>query len=216
MRAVIALVSFQHESLQQFLGELSAHTSTPGGGTVAALAAAMATSLGAMVASFSQGEKYNQVRSMMMEIEQACQGSRDRFLLLADHDADAFKGLLAASRLPADPGGVRLEALQAALKIACQVPERLGEEILSLQQRFRLLREQGNRHLLSDVGAALSLFGAALEISSLNMRINLRQMNDEQDRQDRQATVEMFLRAATLMRKQVSEIHAQLKGEETR
>jgi formiminotetrahydrofolate cyclodeaminase len=134
-------------------------------------------------------------------------------LLLADHDADAFKGLLAASRLPADPGGVRLEAIQAALKIACQVPERLGEEILSLQQRFRLLREQGNRHLLSDVGAALSLFGAALEISSLNMRINLRQMNDEQDRQ---ATVEMFLCAATLMRKQVSEIHAQLKGEETR
>ncbi len=170
---------FKELTLDEFFNKLASKTPTPGGGTVGALCGALAASLGVMASALSQGEKYASVAREMQEAEQFFLEKRDRFLHLADEDANSFEAVMQAYRLPKDEPDKRREAIQLALKEACRVPLEIGREVIVLIPYLRVLLGKGNRNALSDVGTALSVSKSGLEASIFNVRINLQSIKDE-------------------------------------
>ena len=91
----------QQMTLADFTRELSENAPVPGGGGAAALCGALAAALSSMVASLTVGKKkYEAVREDMDALIQDAGRLREEFLSLIDEDAEAFKPLAAAYRLP--------------------------------------------------------------------------------------------------------------------
>ena len=96
----------EHKNLvERTLGEfahlLASEAPTPGGGSAAALAAALGTCLCAMVARLTVGrEKYHDSRESMEMMREAADDLSARFLALVDKDSDAYNHVLAALGLP--------------------------------------------------------------------------------------------------------------------
>ncbi len=91
---------------QVFLDELADGTPTPGGGSAAAYAAAMAASLVGMVARLTIGKKkYAAVEGRMRAIVAQADGLRAALAAAVERDAQAFEGVLTASRLPKATAG---------------------------------------------------------------------------------------------------------------
>lgn len=170
---------FKDLTLEEFFKELSSGAPTPGGGTVGALCGAIAASLGAMVAALSQGGKYVSVAKEMQDSEQFFLEKKNCFLRLADEDAESFKAVMLAYKMPKDDPVKRKEAIQSAMKGACQVPAETSRRLMALIPHLRKLLHVGNRSALSDVGTALSVSKSGLEASSFNLRINLLSIQDD-------------------------------------
>lgn len=219
--------NYQEMVLGTFLNELSSRAATPGGGAAAGLVAAMGASLGAMAAALSQGIRHSRravagcsvagkntlPRAIMKELEERFLESRDRCLFFADQDSAAFQHWMAATRMSYEDPAAREEALRAAMEGACRPPMALGEEVSGLQDALATLQEHGNVRVLSDVGAALALLTAALEISILNLRINQQGITDPYFLGRLIQSVASFDRACAVMREWESQIRARLEGE---
>jgi formiminotetrahydrofolate cyclodeaminase len=116
----MSAVEYRTESLQQFLDDLAAGTSTPGGGAVAALAAAMAAGLVAMVARFS-----GKTVPSAADLAQQADGLRRSATLLADDDARAYEAVKSAYAVPKGTDG-RPERIRTALEGATDIPLRVA------------------------------------------------------------------------------------------
>jgi formiminotetrahydrofolate cyclodeaminase len=89
---------------------------------------------------------------------------------------------MAAYRLPrmtdADAAS-RKAAIQAMTRLATEVPLRTARAIANLLALCIPLARDGNRHAVSDVGAALLLIQAAIPIALLNVETNLSALEDQ-------------------------------------
>jgi glutamate formiminotransferase/formiminotetrahydrofolate cyclodeaminase len=180
--------------LGTLLDDVAAPTPTPGGGTVAALAGALAASLDVMVANLSIGKKkYAAHEPELREIKRSAGTLRDRLLGLARRDSEAFEGVLRARRaagaLPEhEPGRVNLLA-EADLE-AARVPLETAEaclEVLGLAEQAARL---GNVNAVSDAGVAGLMAAAGGEGALLNVQINLKSLPDNADKNDIQRNLQ--------------------------
>lgn len=141
--------SFLDERLGRFLTRVGERTPAPGGGSVAAVAVALAGGLTAMAARFSSrqvGETEAEVRARQADL------LVQRAAALADADASAYGRVLASA-----PGAER----QAALHRASDVPTELaqiGRDVAALARR---LSAEGNPNLRGDADTAALLADAA-------------------------------------------------------
>src|SRR6202035_4367288 len=86
---------------QPFLDAVSAPTATPGGGSVAALAGALAASLGEMVAGLSRKKKSQSAFAEDLGASIAAMRQASRKLATAiDRDAQSYEAVMAALKLP--------------------------------------------------------------------------------------------------------------------
>src|SRR5438128_9666944 len=90
-------------SIGTFLNALAARQPIPGGGSVAALAGALASAMGEMVINYSLGKKdlaeyVDELRPALDEFHRA----RRLLLGLMVEDQDAYEALTAARKLPKD------------------------------------------------------------------------------------------------------------------
>ncbi len=207
------MINFGAMAVCEFLKELSSRAATPGGGAAAGLVAAMGASLGAMVAALSQGTRFASVDSSMKELEGRFLESRDRYLIYADQDSAAFQHWMAAIRISSVDPTAREQGLQAAVAESCRLPIALGADIAGLQDALATLQEHGNVRVLSDVGAALVLLTAALEISILNLRINQHTITDPGLRGELIESIALLDHACAVMREREFQIRARLEGE---
>lgn len=163
-------------SRQIFLDELAAGTPTPGGGSAAAYAAAMAAGLVGMVARLTIGrKKYAAVEARMRAI--AAQADELGAVLAAgvERDAASFEAVLAASRLPHDTTAdkaARLEALEAATLEAARIPLEAARQAAVVCELATEAAEHGNVNALSDAISAAALALAGLTAAAANVRIN--------------------------------------------
>ncbi len=171
-------------SIGSFLEELASSSPAPGGGSVAALSAALGNALTAMVCRLTLGrKKYAGVEARMGEILAQAESLQQKAARLVDEDCQVFCGVMEAFRLPKnteEEGIARHAAIQDATRQAVQVPlevMRLAEASLLLVQE---VAEGGNRNSISDSGVAVWMIRAALEGAALNVRINLSGL-DSQD-----------------------------------
>lgn len=165
-----------------FLDAIAEPTATPGGGSAAALAGALAASLGQMVAALSRKRKslaahVESLTALLGELEAA-----GRALSAAiDRDAAAYAAVVAASRLPKatpDEERQRAEAIQVATRQAAEVPLEVGGRAAAVLDLLGRLAPISNPHMRSDLATAEALARAAVRGAAENVRINLEAMDD--------------------------------------
>jgi glutamate formiminotransferase/formiminotetrahydrofolate cyclodeaminase len=159
-----------------FLDSLASATPTPGGGSAAAYAGAMAAALVAMVARLTIGKKkYAAVQERMREIETSGEALRADLTAAVSEDAAAFDAVMAAVRLPKETPEDeerRSEAIEAATVHAAEVPLGVAGRALEVLRLVAEAAGGGNLNAISDAGSAAALAGACLSGAALNVRIN--------------------------------------------
>jgi glutamate formiminotransferase/formiminotetrahydrofolate cyclodeaminase len=161
----------------EFLEALASAAPTPGGGSAAAHAGALAAALVAMVGRLTAGKKkYADVESQMNALVQRADALRAEFVDAIAKDTAAFDAVMAAMKLPKDTDKdkkARQAALETATLEAARQPlavARLAEECLTLAREAARL---GNTNAISDAGTAAALARASLTGAGLNVRINV-------------------------------------------
>jgi formiminotetrahydrofolate cyclodeaminase len=169
-------------SLAAFLDRLASSAPEPGGGAAAALVGATGAALVSMVANLTIGrEKFAASAGSMEQALARATALRTALLAAVDQDAEAFRGVMAAYRLPRETDEqktTRKRAIQEALRVAAQVPAavvRLCEEVAALS---RVAAEHGNPQVVSDAAVAAVLADAAAQSAALNVRINVAAIAD--------------------------------------
>ncbi len=162
-----------------FVNAVAASTSTPGGGSVAALAGALAAALGQMVAGLSRSKKAfaqhePQLSRALDRLARLCEELKQAI----DQDAGSFQAVQAAHRLPKESPG-RDEAIQQALRGATEVPFGVAKRTGEVRQVLEELAPITSPSMASDLNVGILLAEAALEGALANVEINLRSISDE-------------------------------------
>ncbi len=163
--------------LTEFVDELSTESPAPGGGSVAALAAALGAALVAMVANLSHPKKgFEERQGRLEEIAVRGQALKDRMLAAVDADTAAFDALLEAMRLPKGTEAeqtVRAEAIARATVAAIEVPLGVLEGCPEILELCLEIGEIGLPASRSDAGTGAQMARAAAAAAYQNVCINL-------------------------------------------
>jgi len=169
-------------SIEGFLDRLASSDAEPGGGAAAALVAAIGAALVSMVASLTVGkEKYAAVQAEMEEAKAKAQGLVRDLAAAIDRDAEAFRKVMAAYRLPRDDDAqkaARKRAIQQALREATVEPARVVRLCGQIADLSRAVMEKGNVGAITDAAIAAVLADAAAASAALNVKINLGPIGD--------------------------------------
>jgi formiminotetrahydrofolate cyclodeaminase len=168
---------YLNRNLEQLLGDIAARTPEPGGGSVAAIATAMAAGLAAMSARFSTDD-WDEARGAIAQAESL----RERSLPLAQADAEAYAEAIALLRRPkGDDPEERDRALGEALSRAAAVPLEIAGAAADVALLSAEIAERGNPNLRGDAAAAAILAEAAARMAANLVVINL-SMTEEDER----------------------------------
>jgi formiminotetrahydrofolate cyclodeaminase len=173
---------FRDLTIDEFASRLASSEPVPGGGSASAVAAALGASLVAMVASLTTGRpKYVDHEPMLAWAAATGDRLRDRFLAIADEDAEAYAGFSKALKMPRDNEteiAARTEAMQTAARKASEVPLRCLESCVDLVEAAEALAGRSNPNAASDVDVAALLGEAAARGAAANVLINLPSTGD--------------------------------------
>jgi len=162
---------------RKFVDELSTDAPAPGGGSVAALAAAQAAALVAMVGNLTVGKKgYEGAQERVMAIAEEAQELKDFLLDAMDRDTAAFDRVMATFGLPRATDAQREArdlAIAEATREATRVPLSVLERAARVLELATEVGEIGNANSLSDAGVAVLCGAAGAEGAYYNVLINL-------------------------------------------
>lgn len=167
-----------------FIDSLAAPTATPGGGSAAAYAGAMAAGLVSMVARLTIGKKaYQDVEETMNKILEESEDLRSELTSGVAEDSEAFDQVMAAYKISkSDPG--RAEAIQKATLLAAQIPLKAAKKSSRVAELALIAAQSGNKNAITDAGSAVNLAIASVNSAAYNVRINLADLvDDDQKRQ---------------------------------
>ncbi|NIM20375.1 MAG: glutamate formimidoyltransferase [Candidatus Latescibacteria bacterium] len=169
-------------AIKDFLDVTSIDTPVPGGGSVSALIASLASALASMVANLTVGKKgYESVEGQMKEVAVKAQALKSAFLQGVDEDSKAFDRVMEAMRLPKkteEDRQRRDEMVEAATKRAVDVPMGVITACLRAVEVVEAVARSGNVNSLSDAGVAALSLRAAAEGALFNVLINLPGISD--------------------------------------
>ena len=161
--------------LGTFLDLLASGNPAPGGGSVAAVAVALAAGLAGMAARLSAGQLAD-----ADGLAASADAARRRVAPLARIDAQSYGRVLNAYREPESE--TRRELVSDALSGAADVPlaiAEVGNEVAGIAAR---LVEEGNPNLEGDAMTAVLLAEAGVRTAATLTEINLSSANVEDDR----------------------------------
>jgi glutamate formiminotransferase / formiminotetrahydrofolate cyclodeaminase len=165
-----------------FLDAVAAPSATPGGGSVAAFAAALAASLGQMVAGLSRKKKSQAAH--VDRLSEALEDMRRTSVELAeaiDKDAASYDAVMAAFKLPQGDAAetkARQDAIQAATRGASEVPLQVAERAVALFERIGQLASIAAASMKSDLEVARLMAAAGAKGALANVEINLDGISD--------------------------------------
>jgi methenyltetrahydrofolate cyclohydrolase len=148
----------------EFLERVAARQPAPGGGTTAAVTAALGAALVAMAARFSGGE--------LADVVARADDLRERACALADADLSAYPAVIEARRLPReDPE--RPARVRAALRDATEVPVAIVEVAREVGELGARAAREGNANLRGDAVTGLLLADAAARSAARLVGLNV-------------------------------------------
>ena len=167
------------QSLAAFLTAASAKLPTPGGGAVAAVAGALAASMGSMVLNYSVNKKdlaphRPQLEAALKSFEQ----SRELLLLLMVQDQEAFLELTEARKVQEQDS----RRFAAALRMAIKTPQAIGAVAVTMLSVVDSVAEKVNPFLISDLSVCADLAMATIRCAITNVRANIADVKDSEER----------------------------------
>lgn len=177
MNGVIA-----RQPVEAFLEGLASDAPTPGGGAVAALCGAAGAALVSMVCNLTIDKTgYEEAQERVLAILPEAERARRRFLELADADASAFDGVMAAFRMPKDTDAeraARSQAIQLGYEEAARTPLEIARLASTLLDPAREVTEIGNVNAASDGACGARALWTALWCATDNVAINAAALKD--------------------------------------
>jgi formiminotetrahydrofolate cyclodeaminase len=169
--------------ITEYLEKAAAGTAVPGGGSVAALNAALAAGLTEMVANLTIGKKgYEEVEEEMIALAGKASQLRNKLSAAVDRDADAYTEVMAAYRLPKttdEETALRKQKIQDAIKHAARVPLEVARNALAVIELAGQAIQKGNKNAASD-GAVAAMNARTGALAAIyNVKINLGSINDD-------------------------------------
>ena len=168
--------------LERVLDAFAASEPLPGGGSAAALTGAIGVSLLLMVAGMTKTRTGTPEEAADLSAAAArLRSIREELTTLVDEDSRAYLTVIAAYRQPKatpDQQGRRLDAIQAALRVAIEAPlqtMRLCERAL---RDAPVVCRSGNPNAAADAVVGTKLLVAALEGAGVNVDVNLPRVTD--------------------------------------
>jgi glutamate formiminotransferase/formiminotetrahydrofolate cyclodeaminase len=193
-----------------FVDELSRESPAPGGGSVAALCAALSVALTSMVANLTFAKKgFEASRPLMNDLAGQAQKLKAEFIAAIDDDTKAFNSIGAARKLPKDTDDnkrLRDQAIEQANKDATMVPLLVLEKAVQAIEIAEMVASKGNPNTLSDAGVAGLTARAAADGALYNVLINLQSLSDQTFTS---AIRQRALMAAEQVRQKAEMLHAE-------
>src|SRR5216110_3720331 len=197
-------------NLREFCNETLSDSPAPGGGSVAALMGALGASLGGMVANLSAGKRgWEDKLRYFSDWAVKAQQLKDELLLLVDEDTAAFNKVMAAFALPkgsAKEKSVRLAAIEAANKLATEVPLRVMQTASKTYDLLGEMASKGNPASISDVGVGLLAVRACIDGAGMNVRINVANLKDKKIRSALSDKLQVFSGESEARFKKISKL----------
>lgn len=169
-----------------FLDVLASDSPTPGGGAVAGVVAATAGALIAMVGRLTLGrDEFAGVSDRMKALMAEGDAARHSFLELADKDAHAFDGVMAAFKMPKGTDEEKRErstAIQTGYLDSATVPMEIARKAVDLMGLALEATATGNPAAASDGWSSAGCAYAAVLCAVANVEINAASIKDETTR----------------------------------
>ncbi|HET7842236.1 MAG TPA: glutamate formimidoyltransferase [Terriglobia bacterium] len=170
------------ELAERFVAAVAADTPTPGGGSVSALAGALAAALGEMVSRLTLKKKtFSEHYAAAEKALARLAILRDQLLTNIDRDAESYEAVMAAYKLPKASDAekaARAHAIEEASKLAASVPletAKLAAEIIRIAESMRGITIP---QAASDLTVAVCMAEAALAGAIENVHANLPSIQD--------------------------------------
>src|SRR5205809_881730 len=197
-------------NLREFCNETLSDSPAPGGGSVAALMGALGVSLGGMVANLSAGKRgWEDKLRYFSDWAVKAQQLKDEMLLLVDEDTAAFNKVMAAFALPngsAKEKSVRSAAIEAANKLAAEVPLLVMQTASKAYDLLGDMASKGNPASISDVGVGLLAVRACIDGAGMNVRINVANLKDKKIRSALSDKLQVFSGESDARFKKISKL----------
>lgn len=200
----------------RFIDALATSEPTPGGGSAAAVAAAIAAGLLSMVCNLTLGqEKYADVEAEIRAVLDESESLRHRLIELAEQDMAAYRSFVEAQRQPRRSAGerrFRTECMQQALRGCTMVPLDIARVCRRLLELALVVAKKGNPSAVTDVGVAVLIADACLRGAGLQARANLGWVKDTAFAAAREAELEGVLLDITQVKDHALAIVDQVLG----
>ena len=169
-------------TLEVFCATTASNEPAPGGGSVAALAGALAASLAEMVAQLTIGKKgYEDAADEMNALMPQAAALRAALLDDITRDSTSFNAYMDALALPKNTDeekDIRRQAMQEALKKAAEVPLSVAETAAKIMPMAAVLVKKGNSNAVTDGLVSAMMTRTAVLSALLNVKINLGSIKD--------------------------------------
>jgi methenyltetrahydrofolate cyclohydrolase len=173
-----------NQTVREFVDIVASDAPAPGGGSVAALAGAMAAGLVVMVCNLTLGRpKYAVVEQELLGVKSRAEVMQQQLLELVDRDTESFNKVMTAYRLPKaceEETLFRSRAIQATSQEAAQVPLQTAELCWEVLQITDNLVSKANPNAITDMGVAANISETGLQGAVYNVLINLGSIKDEE------------------------------------
>ena len=170
-------------SVTDYLARTASGDPVPGGGSAAALNAALAAGLIEMVARLTVGRKsFEAVDAEMRAVADRAAALRQKLTGDIDRDSEAYTQVLGAFGMPKatpEEKAARARAIQAAFRQAARVPLGVARDALQAMALGRQVIARGNPNAASDGAAGVLAARMAARTAVYNVRINLGSITDE-------------------------------------
>lgn len=169
-------------SVKEFLAKTAGSDPVPGGGSIAALNAAIASALTEMVANLTIGKKkYEDKEEMMNKIAGIAENYQASFIKDIDADSDAYNRVFDAFKLPKETDEEKAERsnqIQSATRIAAEIPMEVARKAVDIMDIISQVAENGNQNAVTDACVAMMTARTAALAAILNVKINLSSIKD--------------------------------------
>ena len=170
-------------TVEQFAMQTASNEPVPGGGSISALAGALAAALTEMVAGLTIGKKkYAEVEEEMKKAVAPMHEICGHLLDDIKRDSESFDLYMQALTLPKETEeekAARTKAMQDGLKAAVAVPLSVAKRAYEVMPYAEVMVTKGNKTAVTDALVATMMARTAVLGALFNVKINLESIKDE-------------------------------------
>ncbi len=203
-------------TIEAFAQQTASNDPVPGGGSISALAGALAAALSEMVAGLTIGKKkYAEVEEEMKAAVSPMRKIQEQLLVDIKRDSESFDLYMQALTLPKDTEeekAARTAAMQNGLKEAVKVPLSVAKNAVTILPVAKLMVTKGNKTAETDGLVATMMARTAVLGALFNVKINLASIKDEAFVEEIRKEVAVLEKEAVAMEKEILEASTVGKG----